>query len=115
MGFRIAAVTLLILLAMPICEYGMRAFDGDDQRIVADELLSFPVAMAVLPVKGRPLLLGGVFLVSRAMDGLKPLPAGYFESLHGGVGIVLDDVAANARTLLVATILWHARSRRPDA
>lgn len=106
-GARIGILIVLVLLAMPVCEYGARAFGGDDRRIVADELLTFPVATAALPVAGRLLLVGAVFLASRALDGIKPPPARYFASFHGGVGIVLDDVVANAWTLLLAAGLWR--------
>lgn len=64
---RAGALILLVLVAMPVCEHGARAFGGDDTRIVADELLTFPIATAALPVTGRPVLLAGVFLASRAL------------------------------------------------
>ena len=108
---RVGAVVMLVLVAVPVCEYGARAFGGDDMRIVADELLTFPVATAALPVTGRPMLLAGVFVASRILDGLKPPPARVAESLHGGVGIVLDDVVANAWTLLLGMLAWRIRRR----
>ena len=108
---RVGAVVMLVLVAVPVCEYGARAFGGDDTRIVADELLTFPVATAALPVTGRPMLLAGVFVASRILDGLKPPPARVAESLHGGVGIVLDDVVANAWTLLLGLLAWRIRRR----
>jgi phosphatidylglycerophosphatase A len=101
-GWRLAATGALLLLAIPICEHSARDRPvSDDPRIVADELLTFPVATATLPVRNNPALLAGVFVTSRVLDGLKPPPAGRAEELAGGLGIVLDDVVANAWTLLL--------------
>lgn len=104
---RLLAVIALILLALPLCEYGWRASGGDDPRIVADELLTVPLATVALPVSRHPALLAAVFVVSRILDGLKPPPARAAEKLHGGVGIVLDDLVANVWTLLLAFIGWR--------
>lgn len=39
---RLAATLALVVLAVPVCEYASQLFGGDDNRIVADELLTFP-------------------------------------------------------------------------
>ena len=107
------AALVLVALAIPICASGARVFaEHDDSRIVADELLTFPVATLGLPIRQHPGLLAAVFVTSRAMDGLKPFPARAAESIPGGVGIVLDDVVANAWTLLLCTIGWRSFRRR---
>jgi len=43
----------------------------------------------------------------RTFDILKPFPAGRFEQLQGGVGIMADDVVAAAYTqVAVHATLW---------
>jgi len=110
---RLALTAALVALAIPICEYGARGFEGSDSpHIVADELLTLPVAPVLLPIRHHPVLLAGVFVTSRAFDGLKPPPARAAEGLHGGIGIVLDDVVANLWTAvlwLIGLRWWYRR------
>lgn len=110
---QLLAVAALVVVAVPICHYGAAAFaEHDDGRIVADELLTFPVATLGLPVRQRPGLLAVAFVTSRILDGLKPFPARAAESLPGGLGVVMDDVVANAWALLLVTIGWRWIRRR---
>ncbi|WP_070988960.1 phosphatidylglycerophosphatase A family protein [Halofilum ochraceum] len=108
---RLAATLALVVLAVPVCEYGGRTLGGDDTRIVADELLTFPIATAVLPVNHHPGLFVGVFLTSRILDGLKPPPARAAQRLHGGLGIMLDDAVSNLWSLALGAIGWRAWKR----
>lgn len=110
---QVLAIAVLVAIAVPISNHGSRAFpEHDDSRIVADELLTFPVATLGLPIRQHPGLLVVAFVASRVLDGLKPFPARAAESVPGGAGIVLDDVVANAWTLLLCTIVWHWFRRR---
>lgn len=105
---QVLAVVALVGLAVPVCEYNSIHYEGgDDSRIVADELLTFPVATLALPIRHHPALLACVFITSRVFDGLKPPPARAAELLPGGLGIVLDDVVANAWALLLGLIGWR--------
>ncbi|MFP3983649.1 MAG: phosphatidylglycerophosphatase A [Desulfurivibrionaceae bacterium] len=107
-GKRLITTVVLVVLAVPVCEYGSQIYGGDDDpRIVADELLTMPVATVALPVSRHPALLAGVFFTSRVLDNLKPPPARAAQRLHGGIGIVLDDVAANIWTLALGLIWWR--------
>lgn len=102
------AAVCLIILAVPVCDIASRTLGGmDDKRIVADEFLGFPVAVIGHAIARQPPVLGAAFLVSRILDGLKPPPASHAESIPGGLGIVLDDLAANLYTwLLLAGTTW---------
>ncbi|WP_200257108.1 phosphatidylglycerophosphatase A [Halorhodospira neutriphila] len=92
----------LLLPAVGLCQLASGAFaDKDDARIVADEVLTFPVAVAAQGAARHPAVLGGAYLASRALDGLKPPPARQAEGLPGGVGIVLDDLVTNLYTALL--------------
>lgn len=105
---QVIAVALLIIVAIPISEYGENYFATKDApSIVADELLTFPLATMGLPVYQHPVMLAGIFMTNRIIDWTKPPPARAAESLPGGVGIVLDDVVASLWTLLVFSIGWQ--------
>ncbi len=109
---RCVAALLLIVVAIPICSSGGAHFGGDHSRIVADEMLTFPVATLALPVTAHPGLWVGTFVASRLLDGLKPPPARLAAARHGGTGIVLDDVVSNAWTLVLGLVTWHWLRRR---
>jgi phosphatidylglycerophosphatase A len=63
---------------------------------VADEYLTFPIAVIGLPLHQAPLMLVVAFVSSRACDIIKPWPARGLQDWHGGYGIVIDDVFASA-------------------
>jgi phosphatidylglycerophosphatase A len=64
----------------------------DPSVVVIDEVVGMLVTLAFLQVT----LAGAAvaFLIFRVFDVLKPYPAGRLEHLHGGPGIMLDDVMA---------------------
>ena len=110
---QVLVAAALVAVAVPLCEYGSLNYGGiDDPRIVADELLAFPVATVALPIRHHPVLLACVFTISRMLDAIKPFPADTAELLPGGMGIVLDDVVTNAWTLLFGLIGWRWYQRR---
>lgn len=111
-GTRMLVAAALVGVALPICEYGGHNGPEDDPRIVADELLTFPVATAALPLRGHPGRLAGVFVASRALDALKPPPARGAERLGGGLGVVLDDLVSNLYTLALVTWYGYRAWRR---
>ena len=69
-------------------------FEGRDARpIVIDEMVGFLITLLWLPLNFLTLCLG--FFLFRMFDIVKPPPISTVEKrLHGGWGIVLDDVLA---------------------
>ena len=57
-----------------------------------DEVVGMMVTLALQPFTFRTAAVG--FLLFRLLDVLKPFPARQFEKLHGGFGIMSDDVMA---------------------
>jgi len=66
--------------------------DKDNQLIVLDEIVAFPVVMFVLPYSFLYILAG--FVLFRVFDVVKPFRIGKLEKLRGGWGIMVDDLAA---------------------
>lgn len=90
----------LATLAVPFCGRAERWFGHkDDGRIVADEYLTFPLAVIGLPLHEAPLMLVVAFVVSRFTDIVKPWPARGLQAWEGGYGIVIDDVFASLYAL----------------
>ena len=88
-------VTLLVCIAgIWIC--GKTAEDmrvHDDSSIVWDEVAGMLITMLAVPLSWQTLLAG--FLLFRFFDIIKPWPISYLDKyVHGGFGIMIDDVLA---------------------
>ncbi len=87
-------VVLVLVFAVAVYTAGMlaRQWGDDPGRVVIDEAVGFLMTVAFLPHSFWMAVAG--FFIFRVLDILKPPPARQLEVLHGGWGIVLDDVAA---------------------
>ncbi len=95
----------LSVISIPICDVAEKHFGKkDDKRIVADEMLTFPICM--LGIQPEPVMLAIAFVISRAFDVIKPPPARALQDLKGGLGIAIDDIIANLYALLLNHIIF---------
>jgi phosphatidylglycerophosphatase A len=82
----------------------------DPGKVVIDEVAGQLIALLPVPLAieyGWPYWLIPAFLLFRFFDIVKPYPARKLESLHGGLGIMADDLVAGAyAATLVAVIVW---------
>jgi phosphatidylglycerophosphatase A len=70
-----------------------RYFGGiDPGPVVIDEVLGMLITLAFMPVGLWTAMAG--FVLFRIFDVIKPFPAGRFERLHGGLGVMSDDAMA---------------------
>jgi phosphatidylglycerophosphatase A len=83
-----------------------RYFGGiDPGPIVIDEVVGMLITLAFVPVGWSGALLG--FVLFRIFDVIKPYPAGRFERLHGGLGVMADDaMAAVYANVSLRIALW---------
>lgn len=98
---------LVILTAAAIwssgkCQELLRQHDPN--QIVIDEVVGFLFAMFLLPFTWPTL--GLVFVLFRFFDILKPYPIRNVEKLHGGFGIVMDDLLAGVYTYVCVRIIF---------
>jgi len=101
-----AVAIALCLVAIPICSVAEKHYGTkDDGRIVADEYLTFPICMIGLPWNLWVLLIA--FLSCRFFDIVKPAPANQLQRIHGGFGIVIDDVVASLYSLAFNVVVVH--------
>lgn len=77
----------------------------DPGHVVLDEVAGQWIALIACPVSLRYALVALVLF--RLFDIVKPPPARQLERLHGGAGIMLDDVAAGFYALLVFILIHH--------
>ncbi len=90
----LGVVLLAALVGVWLCGEAARKMGRDDPgSIVWDEWVGLWVALAGLPLEW-PWILAG-FVLFRLFDILKPWPVGWLDRrFHGGLGIMLDDIAA---------------------
>ena len=80
-----------------------RAIDAKDPGIIViDEVAGMLVSVLFLP-RTIPVLVTA-FLLFRLFDIWKPFPARQFQELHGGLGVMLDDLIAGAYALALIAI-----------
>jgi phosphatidylglycerophosphatase A len=105
------AVCVLVILAGTWAAGQAETILGrkDSPSIVIDEIAGFLTAMFMAP-PGWFFILAG-FLLFRAFDILKPWPLRRLEQLHGGPGVMLDDVGAGVYTNIVLQLLAVLISR----
>ncbi len=102
----IAALLLLYAVGRSLGNWAeRRAQAGDPGWFVLDEVLGYLVVL-LWPLPPSPLALVVAFAWFRLFDITKPWPARRLERLHGGDGILLDDVIAGLYGLLA---LWFCR------
>jgi phosphatidylglycerophosphatase A len=82
---------------------------GDPGLVVIDEIVGQLITLGFAPVHPVAALAG--FLLFRLFDILKPFPVNWLDNrLHGGLGIMLDDVMAGLYSLLVLQLgIWLMR------
>ena len=78
----------------------------DPGKVVVDEVAGQMIALVPVSL----FALGNwwiivSFILFRLFDIFKPYPARRFESLAGGLGIMMDDVVAGAYAALVVTLI----------
>jgi phosphatidylglycerophosphatase A len=114
-----SALALLILWLVPLSAAGRAAFlvavtvagilaSGRVERVVGrkdpgiiviDEVAGMTLAVVNLPL--TPAVAAAGFVLFRVFDVLKPFPAGWSQSLPGGIGVMTDDLIAGAYALVL--------------
>jgi phosphatidylglycerophosphatase A len=89
----VAAIVVLCLVGFWAGSVAERHYGQEDPGyVVLDEVVGMLLTLLFLPVGWAGMLVG--FLLFRLFDIVKPPPARQFERLHGGYGIMMDDVVA---------------------
>jgi len=101
-GTAIAAI-VATLIGIPAATIVARESGREDPgHVVIDEVAGQLIALIAIPADWKHAALS--LLLFRAFDILKPPPIRHLERLHGGTGIMLDDVAAGLFALALAQL-----------
>ncbi|MGD0946509.1 MAG: phosphatidylglycerophosphatase A [Candidatus Binatia bacterium] len=78
--------------------------EHDSHKIVIDEVVGYLAATLFFTPTWRHAL--AAFVIFRALDVIKPYPAGYIDKhAPGGAGVVLDDVVSGIYSNLALRVL----------
>jgi phosphatidylglycerophosphatase A len=106
MPVAIGLAALVTLIGIPAAtQVALGSGIKDPQFVVIDEVAGQLVALIAVPLAWKTFLAG--FILFRFFDILKPPPVRQLEAIPGGVGIVLDDVAAGVYALGVMHLFLH--------
>lgn len=102
-----AALAAIIVVAVAAAGAAEKIVDRPDPSVVViDEVAGMLVAMIAIPAHPLAWLLA--FALFRFFDIVKPWPVGYLDRhLNGGLGIVMDDLAAGLYAFLALQLIWH--------
>lgn len=101
---RVLVALFLIVIGIYSSEWVSKKLENKDPDIVViDEIAGFYITLLFVKITVLNLILG--FLIFRILDILKPLGIRKLESLEGGFGIMLDDIAAGILGSILLFIL----------
>jgi len=103
-AYACALVALLVVAVWAATRAEQALGARDASSIVIDELAGIAVAGILLPGTWAAAALA--FVLFRLFDVVKPFPAGWVDAhLHGGLGVVGDDVVAAVYASVAACLL----------
>jgi phosphatidylglycerophosphatase A len=103
-----AVIALLFGIGVWSGTHAERYFGSTDPGPgVIDEVVGMLITLFMLPATWGIVIAG--FFVFRVLDVVKPFPARRFESFHGGMGMMADDVmSALYANAAMRILLWIA-------
>ena len=105
LGLYLAITIIAFIAGIWICQQSADWLGKDDpSAVVWDEIVGYMVTMIAAPTGWQWMLAG--FLLFRFFDILKPWPISWADQkLHGGLGIMVDDVIAGLFSLIILQAL----------
>lgn len=99
---------LLFIVGFFVAGSAEKIIDSPDAGcIVIDEILGMFITLMLAPAHPAAWVLG--FILFRIFDIWKPFPVSWFDQhIHGGTGIMMDDVIAGIYAFLSLQLLWWA-------
>jgi len=95
------------IIGVYVCDYTSKALGVHDHSgIVWDEIIGYWITMIAVPAQTWQWILAG-FVLFRLFDIVKPWPVNIADKhLHGGFGIMIDDVLAGLYAFACIQTFW---------
>jgi phosphatidylglycerophosphatase A len=99
----IPSIIIVIIIGIPLGTKFEQVYKMEDPPYCTiDEVAGMWISLILIPKEIIPVL--AAFFLWRLMDIIKPYPARKFESLPGGLGVMMDDIAAGIYSLVLVHI-----------
>ncbi|HTY38633.1 MAG TPA: phosphatidylglycerophosphatase A [Bacteroidota bacterium] len=93
------ASLVVLVLGIKASDEMEKVYGHDPGEVTIDEVLGMWISLCFLP---KTILIAVLaFFIFRILDIVKPYPARRFDNLHGGAGVMLDDVVSAIYTNLL--------------
>jgi len=103
----IAAICLFLFLGFWLSGYTEKIYGRKDpQFVVIDEVAGMLLSLLFVPFSIGAVIIG--FVLFRILDTLKPYPAGKLQQMHGGVGIMTDDIVGAVYANLILQVVFRS-------
>lgn len=111
LGTYLAVVAATFVLGFFVAGSAEKILDTPDAGcIVIDEIVGMFIALTAAP--NHPAAWGIGFILFRIFDIFKPFPVSWFDKhIHGGFGIMMDDIIAGIYALLSLQVIWWFLSK----
>jgi phosphatidylglycerophosphatase A len=86
------SIVVVFLLGINAAAKMEKRYGHDPAEVTIDEVAGMWISLILLPKK--IFIAIAAFIVFRLFDIIKPFPAHKFDNMHGGFGIMMDDVIA---------------------
>ena len=102
-----SALGLIFIIAIITAGGAEKIIDRPDPGIIViDEIIGMLITLINSPADIMIWFLG--FFIFRFFDILKPFPVNWFDQkIHGGTGIVMDDVMAGLYSLICLQLIYR--------
>lgn len=97
------ACALALILGAKAAGLMERRYGHDPAEVTIDEILGMWISLFLVPKSLSAAVVA--FFLFRVFDIVKPWPARKFDSLTGGMGIMMDDVVAGLYTNLAVHLI----------
>lgn len=103
----VVALVIATLVGIHLCGYSSNKLRVHDHKgIVWDEFVGMWLTLFMVPLTATSVAVG--FVVFRLFDMVKPWPISVIDrKVHGGIGIMLDDLLAGLAALAVMQTLIY--------
>jgi phosphatidylglycerophosphatase A len=99
------AIALSVILGIYLGSKFEILYGKDPAQCTIDEVAGMWISLLFLP---KSLIISiSAFFIWRALDIIKPFPARRLENLHGGLGVMMDDIVSSIYALGIIHLIVY--------